>query len=35
METKIVRATSSAKAFFEVVGVLVEGFSLGVNSQKS
>ena len=29
------RATSSAKAFFEVVGVLVEGFSLGVNSQKS
>ena len=29
------RATSSAKAFFEVVDVLVEGFSLGVNSQKS
>ena len=35
METKIVRATSSAKAFFEVVDVLVEGFSLGVNSQKT
>ena len=29
------RATSSAKAFFEVVDVLVEGFSLRVNSQKS
>ena len=29
------RATSSAKAFFEVVDVLVEGFSLGVNSQKT
>ena len=29
------RATSSAKAFFEVLDVLVEGFSLGVNSQKS
>ena len=29
------RATSSAKAFFEVVDVLVERFSLGANSQKS
>ena len=33
--TKIVRATSSPKVFFEVVDVLVEGFSLGVSSQKS
>ena len=29
------RVTSSAKAFFEVVDVLIEGFSWGVSSQKS
>ena len=29
------RVTSSAKAFFEVVDVLIEGFSGGVSSQKS
>ena len=29
------RVTSSAKAFFKVVDVLVEGFSLGLSSQKS
>ena len=32
---EIVRVTSSAKAFFEVVDVLIEGFSGGVSSQKS
>ena len=32
---EIVRITSSAKAFFEVVDVLIEGFSGGVSSQKS
>ena len=32
---EIVRVTSSAKAFLEVVDVLVEGFSWGVSSQKS
>ena len=30
-----VRVTSSAKAFFEVVDVLIERFSWGVSSQKS
>ena len=29
------RVTSSAKAFFEVVNVFIEGFSWGVSSQKS
>ena len=29
------RVTSSAKAFFEVVDVLIEGFSRGLSSQKS
>ena len=29
------RVTSSAKAFFKVVDVLMEGFSLGLSSQKS
>ena len=29
------RVTSSAKAFFEVVDVLIQGFSRGVSSQKS
>ena len=32
---EIVRVTSSAKAFFEVADVFVEGFSWGVSSQKS
>ena len=32
---EIVRVTSSAKAFFEVVDVLIEGFSWGVRSKKS
>ena len=32
---EIVRVTSSAKAFFEVVDVLIEGFSWGVSSKKS
>ena len=29
------RVTSSAKGFFEVVDILIEGFSCGVSSQKS
>ena len=32
---EIVRVTSSAKAFFEVVDVFIEGFSWGVSSQES
>ena len=32
---EIVRVTSNAKAFFEVVDVLIEGFSWGVSSQRS
>ena len=32
---EIVRVTSSAKAFFEVVDVFIEGFSGGVSSQES
>ena len=32
---EIVRVTSSAKAFFKVVDVLIEGFSWGVSSHKS
>ena len=31
---EIVRVTSSAKAFFVVVDVLIEGFSLGVSSSE-
>ena len=32
---EILRVTSSAKAFFEVVDVFIDGFSWGVSSQKS